>query len=43
MAEREDFLECAVGLAEEDISRQGLCSTTWLWEDMGRSRQRTRL
>ena len=41
VAEEEDLLECAVGLAEEDnFSRQGLCSTTWLWENTGRSKQR---
>jgi len=37
------FLECAGELAEEDdFSRQGLCSTTWLWENTGRSKRRAR-
>lgn len=41
LLEGEDFLECAVEVAEEDdFRRQGLCSTTWPWEKTGRSKQR---
>lgn len=42
VAEGEDLLEFAVGLAEDVFNRQGLCSTTWLWENPGRSKQRAR-
>lgn len=40
VVEGDDLLECAVELAEDDFSRQGLCSTTWPWENTGRNKQR---